>query len=70
MFQYRLSHRVGRSSQATTAAVEKSGPSLIHRIQDTPLRFSLHLSSALSDTVPMLQGINVGLADSNPQLTH
>jgi len=36
MFQHRLSHRVGRSSQATTAAVEKSGPSLTHRIQDTP----------------------------------
>jgi hypothetical protein len=34
-FQYRLSHCVGRSSQATTAAVEKSGLSLTHRIQDT-----------------------------------
>ena len=36
MFDHRLSHRVGRSSQATPAAVEKSQPSLTHRIQDTP----------------------------------
>ena len=36
MPQHRLSHRVGRSSQATTAAVEKSSHRLTHRIQDTP----------------------------------
>src|SRR5450631_3460540 len=36
MFNCRLSHRVGRSSQAMTAAVEESHHSLTHRIQDTP----------------------------------
>jgi hypothetical protein len=38
MFHHRLSHRVGRSSQATPAAVEKSFPRLKHRNQDTPER--------------------------------
>jgi hypothetical protein len=31
--------RVGRSSQATPAAVEKSYPRLTHRNQDTPVPF-------------------------------
>src|SRR5450759_18312 len=39
MFHHRLSHRVGRSSQAMTAAVEKSHHSLTHRIQDTPAAY-------------------------------
>lgn len=34
--QHRLAHRVGRSSQATTAAVDKSHPRLTHRNSDIP----------------------------------
>jgi len=37
MIDRRLSHRVGRSSQATTAAVEKSHPGFTHKKPDTPV---------------------------------
>jgi hypothetical protein len=67
MLHHRLSHRVGRSSQATPAAVEKSQPSLTHRIQDTPYLRVCILLQELSAEELLIRRNRVPIFRSSPE---
>jgi len=51
--RHRLAHRVGRSSQATTAAVDKSPRRLTHENPDAPL--APRVAPPCADVLPSLE---------------
>ena len=70
--RHRLAHRVGRSSQATTAAVDKPQRRLAHKISDTPRVSVEHVLNVLArlNAEPAPESAATALQVSTPPLAN